>query len=68
MLLAACENLVVWCQDEAEGDFHAIIEVQAVRNNEDALYSRNGLIATQVRLLVKDNVFNPVKFNPEVFA
>lgn len=67
-LLSACENLIVWCQDEDEGNFHAIMEVQGNRDVEDPLYSANKLIATHVRLLVTENVFDPTKFNPKVFA
>jgi len=67
-LLSACENLIVWCQDEDEGDFHAIMEVQGSRDVEDPLYAGKKLITVQVRLLVTENVFEPTKFNPKVFA
>jgi hypothetical protein len=67
-LLSGCENLMVWCQDEDEGDFHAIMEVQGNRNVEDPLYSGKKLIAAHVRLLVTVNIFEPTKFNPKVFA
>ena len=67
-LLATCENLIVWCQDEDEGNFHAIMEVQGDRDVEDPLYSAEKLIAIHVRLLVTENVFDPTKFDPKVFA
>ena len=67
-LLATCENLIVWCQDEDEGNFHAIIEVEGMRDVEDPLYSAHGLIAAHIRLLVTENVLEPTKFNPKVFA
>jgi hypothetical protein len=62
-LVAAGENLVVWCQDETEGDFHAIMEVASFRGVYDP-----SLILTQLNLLVRDNVFQAEKFNPKVFA
>jgi hypothetical protein len=67
-LLSACENLMVWCQDEDEGNFHAIMEVQGDRNVGDPLYSAKKLISTHIRLLVTENIFEPTKFNPKVFA
>jgi hypothetical protein len=67
-LLSACENLIVWCQDEDEGNFHTIMDVQGDRDVEDPLYSTHKLIAAHIRLLVTENVFHPTKFNPKVFA
>jgi hypothetical protein len=67
-LLSTCENLIVWCQDEDEGNFHAIMEVQGDRDIEDPLYSAEKLVATHICLLVTDNVFDPTKFDPKVFA
>jgi hypothetical protein len=61
-LVAAGDNLAVWCQDEGEGNFHAAMELLAVRD----VYELPLLV--QLNLLVRDNVFQPDKFNPKVFA
>jgi hypothetical protein len=62
-LVAANHNLVVWCQDEAEGRFHAIMELADLRD-----VSYPSFILTSLNLLVRDDVFQPDKFNPKVFA
>jgi hypothetical protein len=62
-LLAAGNNLVVWCRDENEGSFHAIMELAGLRNVDYP-----SLIEASLNLLVRDNVFVPENFNPKVFA
>jgi hypothetical protein len=62
-LLAAGNNLVVWCKDESEGCFHAIMELAGLRNVDYP-----NLIAASLNFLVRDNVFVPENFNPKVFA
>jgi hypothetical protein len=62
-LLAAGDNRVVWCQDENEGSFHAVMELAGLRN---AGYP--SLIEASLNILVRDSVFVPENFNPKVFA
>jgi hypothetical protein len=62
-LAAAGDSLVVWCQDENEGKFHAIMELAG----SQSVYDRR-IILTRLNLLVRDNVFALDKFNPKVFA
>jgi hypothetical protein len=62
-LAAAGDSLVVWCQDENEGKFHAIMELAGSRNIYDP-----SLILALLNLLVRDNVFTPEEFNPKAFA
>jgi hypothetical protein len=60
---AADDNRVVWCQDETEGSFHAIMELTGFQSVYDA-----SVISVQLNLLARDSVFAPDKFNPKVFA
>ena len=63
LLFGLSQNGVVWVTDTDRGNFHAILEVQSDCDVEDAEGP-----AYAASLLVKETVFSPTSFNPEVFA